>query len=74
MDTLLQIDWDMGDPRCAGLLLASILIGMVIAVRMDMRKLPLGEVKFVPWTTMTIILLFAAFFTAKILLLDVMAA
>ena len=74
MDTLFQIEWDMSDPRCAGVLLASILIGMVFAVRMDMRKLPLGKVKFVPWTMMTIVLLFAALFTAKILLLDVMAA
>lgn len=48
------------------------LVGMlIVAIAMDARKLPLGRVKYVPWTMLTLLLIVAVAFSGKVLLQDV---
>lgn len=64
------MNWDTGDPAFMGAVMLATIGLLVIAIAMDMRKLPLGQVKYVPWTMLTLILMFGVIFEAKLLLQD----
>lgn len=45
---------DMDDPIHAAAAFLAVLAILVMAIAMDMRRLPLGRIKYVPWTYITI--------------------
>jgi len=49
---------DIDAPVTAVALLLAVLAVLIMAIAMDMRRLPLGRVKYVPWTYITITALF----------------
>lgn len=65
--------WDAADPVFMGCVLAGVVGLLVLAVGMDMRRLPLGRVKWVPWTGITVMLFFALILVGRTLLQDVLA-
>ena len=50
---------DLSSPLHATVSLLLVLALLVVAIAMDMRRLPLGRVKYVPWTYITITAVFA---------------
>ena len=66
--------WDASDAVFMGIVTAGIVAMMVFAIAMDARKLPLGRVKMMPWTMITIMMLFALMFAGKLLMHDLIAS
>lgn len=61
---------DLDNPVHAGGMLGVLVGLLVIAIAMDMRRLPIGRIKWVPWTMLTIVLVLAVGLAARNLLLD----
>lgn len=68
------MSWDTSDPVFMGCVLAGVVGMLLLCVGMDMRKLPLGRVKLVPWTGITMMLFFVLIFVGRTLLRDVVAS
>ena len=66
--------WDASDAVFMGVVTASIVAAMVFAIAIDARKLPLGRIKMVPWTMITIMMLFGLMFAGKLLMRDLIAS
>lgn len=64
-----MIDFD-DVPTAIGTL-ALVILSLAAAIYMDARKLPLGRVKMMPWTTLSIFLMLATLMAGRNLLLDV---
>lgn len=59
------MEFDANDPVTAAALLLLSLAALMLAIGMDMRKLPFGRVKMVPWTFLTIVFLFGVILAGR---------
>jgi len=50
---------DIDDPVTAVAVVLAVLAVLIAAIAMDMRRLPIGRIKYVPWTYITITAVFA---------------
>jgi hypothetical protein len=62
--------WDTGDAGFMTCVVVGIAGLIAVAIGMDMRRLPLGRIKWVPWSGLTVMLFFALVFAVSILLRD----
>ena len=60
---------DISEPIPAAALFLAVVAVLVVAIAMDMRRLPLGRVKYVPWVYITITALFALALSGRNLVL-----
>ncbi len=65
--------WDASDPAFMAGVTAAVLGLILLAIGMDMRRLPLGRIKWVPWSGITVMLFFVLIFCARTLIQDVVA-
>lgn len=66
------MSWDPSDATFMGLVTGIAVAVFVLAIVMDSRRLPLGRIKMVPWTMITIFSLFAVIGSGRLLLQDLM--
>ena len=66
------MSWDTSDPAFMGAVLLATVGGLVASIGMDMRRLPLGRIKYVPWTMLTLVFLLASILSARTLLIDLL--
>ena len=65
-------DLDMGNPVHAGAVLMLVVATLIVAIAMDGRRLPLGRVKYVPWTVITLFAMLGVLMAARNLVLVLM--
>jgi len=63
---------DLDNPVHAGGLLGVLVGLLLVAIAMDMRRLPIGRIKWVPWTMLTIVLVLAVGLAARTLAQDLL--
>lgn len=68
------MDIDTSDPATACALALLSVAALLVAIGMDMRKLPFGRVKMMPWTLLTIFFLFGVILSARNLVLVMLPA
>jgi hypothetical protein len=66
------MNWDPSDATFMGIVTGVALATFVLAIVMDARRLPLGRIKMVPWTMITIFSLFAVIGSGRLLIQDLM--
>ncbi len=66
------MNWDPSDATFMGVVTGLAVALFVLAIVMDARRLPLGKVKMVPWTMITILSLFAVIGSGRLLIQDLM--
>lgn len=66
------MSWDTGDPAFMAAVVGAMIGAVLLCIGMDMRRLPLGRIKYVPWTMLTLLFMGGTLFSVRLLLQDLL--